>query len=272
MHSICSRAVRQTAAFVAVSSCNHYRAPKLASNYSTFVVPREPSAWGHHVQPRNRNEPLPASPRRSATKRHLGFLFCVESISVVARRALAPREVMTMQTGNQSIGATEVSWWGRLVCLLEALFWVPPLLVCLFVGYFFFQTVWASSTICPLSSNTFRNEEFPIPASTPPCRSIQGLGGALTIAGLATCFVSVAMVINMIVAVVRVKLNNVSELDALVESDEPLYALLYVWLEFTGATPVSLDCLISAAVGIRPSTSSYALSAPASATVAPRRN
>lgn len=162
-----------------------------------------------------------------------------------------------MQTGNQSIGATEVSWWGRLVCLLEALFWMPPLLVCLFVGYFFFETVWAGSPICPLSSNTFRNGEFPIPASTPPCRSIQGLGGALTIAGLATCFVSVAMVINMIVAAVSVKLKNVSELDALVESDERLYALLYVWLEFTGASTVSLYCLISA---------------PASATVAPRRN
>ena len=132
-----------------------------------------------------------------------------------------------MQTGNQSIGATEVSWWGRLVCLLEALFWMPPLLVCLFVGYFFFETVWAGSPICPLSSNTFRNGEFPIPASTPPCRWTHAWGRGDDRCSLATRFVSVAMVIKMIVAIVSVKLKNVSGLDDFVELDEPLYALVY---------------------------------------------
>ena len=55
------------------------------------------------------------------------------------------------------------------------------------------------------------------------------------------------MVINiMIVAVVRVKLKGVLGLDDFVS--EPLYALLYVWLEFTGAAVVSLGYLVGAAV------------------------
>ena len=76
------------------------------------------------------------------------------------------------------------------------------------------------------------------------------LGGALTMVGLATRFVSVAMVINMIVAIVSVKLKNVSGLDDFVELDEPLYALSLVWLGFAGAGAVSLDQLIALALGL----------------------
>ena len=60
------------------------------------------------------------------------------------------------------------------------------------------------------------------------------------------------MVINMIVAIASVKLKNVSGLDDFVELDEPLYALFYVWLGFTGAGALSLDYLVSAALGVIP--------------------
>jgi hypothetical protein len=48
-----------------------------------------------------------------------------------------------------------------------------------------------------------------------------------------------------------VKLKDVSGLDDFVELDEPLYALFYIWLGFTGAGAVSLDRLVALALGLR---------------------
>ncbi len=176
-----------------------------------------------------------------------------------------------MESGNQSILAIAVYWWGRLTGLLESLSWVPPLLVRLFVGYFFFETGWAKLHNLPAFVQHFQEWGIPYPAFNAALSAwTECLGGALTIAGLATRFVSVAMVINMIVAIVSVKLKNVSGLDDFVELDEPLYALFYVWLGFTGAGAVSLDYLVSAALGVGTRTSSSALGAPAAPAAARR--
>ena len=45
-------------------------------------------------------------------------------------------------------------------------------------------------------------------------------------------FVSIPMIIDMIVAILTVKLKNVGSLDDFAELDEPLYALSFVWLFF----------------------------------------
>ena len=57
-------------------------------------------------------------------------------------------------------------------------------------------------------------------------------------------FVSIPMIINMIVAILAVKLNNISGLNDLVELDEPLHALAFVWLFSSGAGWVSIDGLL----------------------------
>jgi len=156
-----------------------------------------------------------------------------------------------MESHNQSVFETILSLWQRLVDLLRALDWVPPLLLRLFVGYFFFETGWAK--VHNLDSFTQRFQEWgiPYPAFNAALSAwTECLGGALTMVGLATRFVSVAMVINMIVAIVSVKLKSVSGLDDFVELDEPLYALSFVWLGFAGAGAVSLDHLIALAIGL----------------------
>jgi len=57
---------------------------------------------------------------------------------------------------------------------------------------------------------------------------------ALTILGLGMRLVSIPMIINLIVAILTVKLKIVSGLDDFVELDEPLYALSLVWGFFRG--------------------------------------
>ena len=86
----------------------------------------------------------------------------------------------------------------------------------LFVGYFFFETGWAKPHNLDTFTQRFAEWGIPYPAFNAALSAwTECLGGALTIAGLATRFVSVAMVINMIVAIVSVKLKNVSGLDDL---------------------------------------------------------
>ncbi len=155
-----------------------------------------------------------------------------------------------MESGNRTVLTTIMYWWRRLTGLLDALAWIPPLLVRLFVGYFFFETGWAKLHNLPAFVEHFRQWGIPYPAFNAALSAwTECLGGALTIAGLATRFVSVAMVINMAVAILSVKLKNVSGLDDFVELDEPLYALFYVWLGFAGAGAVSLDRVIAIALG-----------------------
>jgi putative oxidoreductase len=141
-------------------------------------------------------------------------------------------------------------WWNRVTGWLNQLAWIPPLLVRLYVGYFFFETGWAKLHNLPAFVQRFQQWGIPYPAFNAALSAwTECLGGALTIAGLATRLVSVAMIINMTVAILSVKLKEVSSLSDFVELDEPLYALFYVWLGFTGAGAASLDYLISFALG-----------------------
>lgn len=160
--------------------------------------------------------------------------------------------MQSKQSNNQSLFQTVLRLWRLLTHLLARLDWMPPLLLRLFVGYFFFETGWGKLHNLDAFTQRFQEWGIPYPAFNAALSAwTECLGGALTIAGFATRFVSVAMVINMIVAIVKVKLKDVSGLDDFVELDEPLYALSFVWLGFAGAGAVSLDYLIAWALGLR---------------------
>ncbi len=120
--------------------------------------------------------------------------------------------------------------------------WLPQLLVRLFVGYFFLETGWGK--IHNLDGMTERFTEWGIPAPAFNA-ALSGwtefLGGLFIMLGLFTRLVSIPMFINMVVALVAVKLKKVGGLDDFVELDEPLYALSFLWLFFSGPGFVSLD-------------------------------
>ena len=63
-------------------------------------------------------------------------------------------------------------------------------------------------------------------------------------AGLGMRFVSIPMIINMAVAVISVKLKEVSSVADFGNLDEPLYALTYVWLLFSDAGIISIDAAL----------------------------
>ncbi len=127
---------------------------------------------------------------------------------------------------------------------LSAAWWIPALLMRLFVGYFFMETGWAKIHNLAAFTTRFAGWGIPYPAFNAALSAYtEFLGGALTILGLGMRFVSVPMIINMIVAILTVKLKNVGGLDDFAELDEPLYALSFVWLFFSGAGRLSVDTI-----------------------------
>jgi len=120
--------------------------------------------------------------------------------------------------------------------------WLVALLTRLFVGYFFFETGWAKVHSLDTFTMRFQQWGIPYPAFNASLSAYtECIGAALTILGLATRFVSGAMIINMAVAIISVKLKSVASFSDFVELDEPLYALVYLWLMVSGAGWLSLD-------------------------------
>ena len=121
---------------------------------------------------------------------------------------------------------------------------LPPLLVRLFVGYFFFET--GLGKVRNLGTFVERFQEWGIPfppVSAAVSAYAELIGGALLVLGLLTRLASIPLFINMLVATLTVKLKKVAGLDDFVELDEPLYALLFLWLFISGPGPLSLDAL-----------------------------
>src|ERR1700731_1752547 len=76
------------------------------------------------------------------------------------------------------------------------------------------------------------------------------IGGLLTILGIGTRLVSIPMIINMLVAILKVNLKRLKVVEVFGEFDEPLYALTYLWLLVSGPGWVSVDYLISGVFGL----------------------
>jgi putative oxidoreductase len=137
------------------------------------------------------------------------------------------------------------------LAIAERLEWLPPLLVRVFVGYFFFETGWGKIHNLDVFAERFAGWGIPYPYFNAVLSAYTELiGGVLTVVGLATRVVSIPMIINMLVAIATVKLKSVSGLDDFVELDEPLYLLSFFWLMISGPGAVSLDHFLGESAGV----------------------
>jgi len=157
------------------------------------------------------------------------------------------RELVRGRMGTEMTRAIEtvLGWAERLRATLERARWLPPLLVRLFVGYFFFETGLGKIRNLGPFVERFQEWGLPFPAVSAAASAYTELvGGALIVLGLFTRLASVPLFVNMLVATLTVKLKKVGGLDDFVELDEPLYALSFLWLFISGPGPVSLDALV----------------------------
>ncbi len=130
--------------------------------------------------------------------------------------------------------------------------WFAQLLVRLFVGYFFMETGWGKLHNLDGFAQRFAGWGIPYPYFNATLSAYtEFIGGWLTIVGLGTRLISIPMIINMLVAILKVNLKRVSSIDDFVELDEPLYALAYLWLLLSGPGWVSVDFFVRRVFGLR---------------------
>lgn len=139
----------------------------------------------------------------------------------------------------------------EVLTLLRRSEWVAQLLVRFFVGYFFMETGWGKLHNLDGFAQRFAGWGIPYPYFNAALSAYtEFIGGLLTVFGLGTRLVSIPMIINMLVAILKVNLMQVSSLDDFSELDEPLYALAYLWLLLSGPGWVSIDYIVSRALGL----------------------
>jgi putative oxidoreductase len=134
---------------------------------------------------------------------------------------------------------------GRVEPLLATLTraqWLPLLAMRLFIGYLFVETGLGKIGNLGVMATRFADWGIPWPAFNAVLSGYTELiGGALVVLGLATRLAAIPLAVNMTVATAAVKMKGVESLDDFVELDEPLYALVFVWLVFSGPGRISLD-------------------------------
>ncbi len=139
----------------------------------------------------------------------------------------------------------------EMLALIDRQEWVAQLLVRLFVGYFFMETGWGKLHNLDGFAQRFAGWGIPYPHFNAALSAYtEFIGGLLTVCGIGTRLVSIPMIINMLVAILKVNLKSVTSLDDFAELDEPLYALAYLWLLLSGPGWVSIDYVVSRAFGL----------------------
>ena len=140
-----------------------------------------------------------------------------------------------------------------LLNLTQTLDWLAPLVMRLFFGYFWLETGWGKLHNLPSAIERFTNWGIPFPEfSAPFSAGAEFVFGGLLMVGLLTRFASIALLINMVVAIALVVIKNVGSFDDFVELDEFTYILIFFWLIMAGPGKVSLDAIFGRWLGLLP--------------------
>ena len=124
--------------------------------------------------------------------------------------------------------------------------WLSPTLARLTVGLVFFQSGWGKLHDLDKVTNYFTELGLAAPAFQARLASTaEFVCGGLLLAGFATRFAVVPLIITMCVAIRTALWQQVDGLGSLVGLTEFAYIALLVWLGTHGPGPLSLDALVT---------------------------
>ena len=130
--------------------------------------------------------------------------------------------------------------------LAAALPWLPPTLARVVLGVVFFQSGWGKLGDIDTVVSFFAEIGIPFPEIQARVASLVELVcGALLLAGLATRFAVVPLIVTMIVAIRTALWEQVDGIASLFTMIEFLYIVLCVGLGVSGAGPLSADALLA---------------------------
>lgn len=133
--------------------------------------------------------------------------------------------------------------------------WLGVLAMRLFFGYFWLETGWAKLHNLAGFTARFVDWGIPFPAfSAGMSAGVEFVGGGLIMLGLLTRLTSIAMIVNMLVAIGLVAIKNVHAFDDFVELDEFVYILIFFWLLLAGPGKASVDAWLARRFKVAPET------------------
>jgi len=145
---------------------------------------------------------------------------------------------------NRMLG-TLARLWDLAARIGNALAWLPPTVARVTVGLIFFQSGWGKLLDLASVTDYFTELGLPAPAFQATLASTtEFVCGSLLLAGLATRFAAVPLMITMAVALRTALWSQIDSFGSLFGLAEFLYATLLLWLSTSGAGPLSLDWLI----------------------------
>ncbi len=134
----------------------------------------------------------------------------------------------------------------RLLDLLKALNWLPPLLARITVGWVFIESGWGKLHHLDKVTGFFTELGLPAPAFQACLVSnTEFIGGVLLLIGLFARFASIPLQIIMVVAIMTAKRAELNGFSDLIGFSEFLYILLLFWITLTGAGLISFDTLLA---------------------------
>lgn len=140
-------------------------------------------------------------------------------------------------------------WTATGLGLADSLDWLVPLLMRIYFGYFWAETGWGKIHNLDAFAQRFVGWGIPYPHFSAALSGYtEWVGGILLMLGLFTRLVSVPLAFNMFVAIVKVKVKNITGIDDFAEMDEVLYMFILFWLMMAGPGRVSVDHLICRAL------------------------
>jgi putative oxidoreductase len=124
--------------------------------------------------------------------------------------------------------------------------WLGPTLARIVVGVVFVQSGWGKLHDLVSVTDYFASLGLPNPAFQAALAATTELVcGSLLLAGVATRFAIVPLIVTMCVAIRTARWDEVDGIASTFTMIEGLYIVLCVWLGTTGAGPLSLDALIA---------------------------
>ena len=143
-------------------------------------------------------------------------------------------------------------WVSASLDLADSLDWLAPLLMRLYFGYFWAETGLGKLHNLDAFAQRFAGWNIPYPhLSAALSAYTEWVGGILLMVGLFTRLASIPLMFNMFVAIVKVKIKEVTGINDFAEMDEALYIFVLFWLMMAGPGRVSIDHLIRRACSRR---------------------
>ena len=124
--------------------------------------------------------------------------------------------------------------------------WLPSILARVTLGWVFLLSGWGKLHALPDIVEYFRTLGIPAPEIQAPFASgTELVCGALLLAGLATRFAAVPLIVVMTVAILTARLGDLTSAAALFGFIEFTYIALLAWIAVAGPGPLSLDALLA---------------------------